>query len=495
MAYSQIPTRTGADTNSSADINQLQDNLDAIKGGVAATAPTFGLEDSGYGGIARQGIFNPVFTVNTKGIIPGGGGPVAASDGTEQIDSWTTVLSGVTATVEIAGASAPSNIANQLDFIATSTASGKIGILQIFGGENWAGYFAGKEATWSAYVTSDNANARITLWDFDSDVQIATSAHTGGGGTERLSITATPSVGDIGVYIWIASSTGGSASISSTDVINVSGINVSEGSSTLPNVHLDSPLEYVRSKGNPVIISDLDDSPTDNADKALASKYIYDNLVPVVSAPAGNLTITDSDRITHVLPTATGTITLPTLADNYGRTITVKRDFAGTSTPVIIDGEGGETIDGETTLNLYGLGSGYTIFASQDAGEWVIISTISGQWESYTPSLGASGSMTYTGTSVAVAKWIQIGSKIDVFSQFSGTLGGTAAALITMTLPVNVNDIYTIPMGSGWATNSSTFSTINSWNDGASQAYIRPYNGANWTLAVATVRVNYSYII
>jgi hypothetical protein len=44
MAWSQLPTRTTADTNSADDVNLLQTNLDAIKGGVLATAPTQTLE-------------------------------------------------------------------------------------------------------------------------------------------------------------------------------------------------------------------------------------------------------------------------------------------------------------------------------------------------------------------------------------------------------------------------------------------------------------------
>ena len=40
MAYSQLPTRTSADTNSAADVNTLQGNVEAIKGGAGSAAPT-----------------------------------------------------------------------------------------------------------------------------------------------------------------------------------------------------------------------------------------------------------------------------------------------------------------------------------------------------------------------------------------------------------------------------------------------------------------------
>jgi len=45
MTWSEIPNRTGADANSFTDINQLQDNLNALKGGTATTAPTTTIED------------------------------------------------------------------------------------------------------------------------------------------------------------------------------------------------------------------------------------------------------------------------------------------------------------------------------------------------------------------------------------------------------------------------------------------------------------------
>lgn len=45
MAYTQLPTRTTNDANSAADVNQLQDNIDALKGGTGSVAPTTTIED------------------------------------------------------------------------------------------------------------------------------------------------------------------------------------------------------------------------------------------------------------------------------------------------------------------------------------------------------------------------------------------------------------------------------------------------------------------
>jgi hypothetical protein len=44
MSYTQLPTRTSTDTNSAADVNQLQANIEALKGGTGATAPTTDIE-------------------------------------------------------------------------------------------------------------------------------------------------------------------------------------------------------------------------------------------------------------------------------------------------------------------------------------------------------------------------------------------------------------------------------------------------------------------
>jgi hypothetical protein len=45
MAYVQIPNRSSTDPNASADINQLQDNIEALKGGAGGVAPTTTIED------------------------------------------------------------------------------------------------------------------------------------------------------------------------------------------------------------------------------------------------------------------------------------------------------------------------------------------------------------------------------------------------------------------------------------------------------------------
>ena len=73
------------------------------------------------------------------------------------------------------------------------------------------------------------------------------------------------------------------------------------------------------------------------------------------STKVGNYTILDADRHPILYVDSSGgdiTITLPTLADNQNKLVTVVKTVAANN--VIIDGEGAETINGELTYTLFG---------------------------------------------------------------------------------------------------------------------------------------------
>ena len=86
-------------------------------------------------------------------------------------------------------------------------------------------------------------------------------------------------------------------------------------------------------------------------------------------------TITDNDGIRH-LYISTGaadrTVLLPTLADNIGRIITIEKTDYNTLSSLLIDGEGGETINGKTTAYLTCQGDSLTLRGKSD--EWKIVS-------------------------------------------------------------------------------------------------------------------------
>jgi hypothetical protein len=100
------------------------------------------------------------------------------------------------------------------------------------------------------------------------------------------------------------------------------------------------------------------------------------------SAKTADYTITDTDGVVHVLMTTSTTdrtVTLPTVADNTGRIITVtKVDSASGS--VTIDGEGAETIDDATTHEFFSQYDSMTV--QSDGSEWWIIDKkIANRWE------------------------------------------------------------------------------------------------------------------
>jgi len=114
---------------------------------------------------------------------------------------------------------------NTWKYVATSTASGRIGSYQAV--EDW---YKGETLTLSAWVKSNNANARIAV--YDGTTTTSSSTHTGGGAWEKLTVTATQSAsaGQLYVYSAIISSSVGSVSISSSDYIETAMFQLERGS-------------------------------------------------------------------------------------------------------------------------------------------------------------------------------------------------------------------------------------------------------------------------
>lgn len=110
------------------------------------------------------------------------------------------------------------------------------------------------------------------------------------------------------------------------------------------------------------------------ADQSMGGNSLTNSTVKVLSVTGGS-TITDAQlRENDIIEiSSTGTITLPTLADNYGYSCTFMRTAASSSTPITFDGEGSETINGKTNDWLYQQGSQMTLFSSQTRGEWVYL--------------------------------------------------------------------------------------------------------------------------
>lgn len=64
-----------------------------------------------------------------------------------------------------------------------------------------------------------------------------------------------------------------------------------------------------------------------------------------------------------------------------------------------------------------------------------------GMWTDWTPTLSATGAMTYTGTSIIYARYFVIGKLLHFAMRVTGTTGGTASTTIFFTPPVAPKNI------------------------------------------------------
>ena len=104
-------------------------------------------------------------------------------------------------------------------------------------------------------------------------------------------------------------------------------------------------------------------------------------------------------------------------------------------------------------------------------------------WTDYTPTLSASGSMTYTSTTIGVAKYLKLGNIGLIHIQVSGTTGGTASTDLRFSLP------------SGWSLSNDSRPSLCRISDGSGQAgeflasstliIARNVAGGNWGLGAS----------
>ncbi len=145
------------------------------------------------------------------------------------LDMWKSVLSVITAdkSQKLNQTIATGNKANTLLVTATSTASGHVGKKQII--EEFEA-LSGKQKTLTSWVKSNSTDARLVF--FDGTTFFSSSAHTGGGGWELLTVTftvnATPtSASYAGVFI--SSNVVGNVSITSGDFVEFTQIQLENG--------------------------------------------------------------------------------------------------------------------------------------------------------------------------------------------------------------------------------------------------------------------------
>jgi hypothetical protein len=129
-----------------------------------------------------------------------------------------------------------------------------------------------------------------------------------------------------------------------------------------------------------------------------------------------------SHAITETLPTCTGAQTMILVVkkiDTSGNAVTVS----------------GTSIDGGISLKLYTLNSAVTL--QWNGAAWSVVSFNPGSWATFTPVVSASGSMTCSSTVINSAQWQLIGPSAYAWNfSITTTLGGTAALVVFVTLPL-----------------------------------------------------------
>lgn len=131
-----------------------------------------------------------------------------------------------------------------------------------------------------------------------------------------------------------------------------------------------------------------------NSNATASAAGIITSYVPVVRSNYKEIndaayTILDADGYDLVYATTTltasRTVTLPTLADNLGRTITIKNLSSAAAYQILVVGEGAETIDGYADWPLPIQGDYITVKA--EAVGWAVVEkNTTSRWVSFTPS-------------------------------------------------------------------------------------------------------------
>lgn len=101
----------------------------------------------------------------------------------------------------------------------------------------------------------------------------------------------------------------------------------------------------------------------------------------------------------------------------------------------------------------------------------------------WTPTLTASGSMTYTSTSVNKAIYVQVGKLVFFNVSFTGTVGGSVSTALKFTLPITAAHLY----HAFHVTYANPTTILSGAASQASTTVVDVYNstGGNWTAGTA----------
>lgn len=123
-----------------------------------------------------------------------------------------------------------------------------------------------------------------------------------------------------------------------------------------------------------------------------------------------------------------------------------------------------------------------------DGTQWQLLNH-GGGWATWTPTLSASGSLTFTSTSINKAVYQRHGTEVRFCLNVTGTTGGSTDIALQATLPIgaDLTDAYALSCAIFDATYSGTFNSGGALITGGSSNTIsaRHYNNQNWGLGAA----------
>lgn len=115
-----------------------------------------------------------------------------------------------------------------------------------------------------------------------------------------------------------------------------------------------------------------------------------------------------------------------------------------------------------------------------------------GGWQSWTPTVTGSGSMTVSGVSVSFAEYIRVGPLIHFELSVNFTPGGTAANTIMLSLPVTPTGSDTRACAASVA-NGSLYSAVGFVNPSGGNVQVQLPAGANFALTASWAKVSGTY--
>lgn len=105
---------------------------------------------------------------------------------------------------------------------------------------------------------------------------------------------------------------------------------------------------------------------------------------------------------------------------------------------------------------------------------------IGADWQEWTPTWSASGSMTFTSIYLTMARYIQIGKLVVGYLDAFGAIGGTPSHTIEFTIPVTAYDgSGSPPVGGGYIDAAPNVAAFAFLNGNTTQIGLRRYDGAN----------------